>query len=142
MVLGVKHTSIQQDGVVRLATLSAAILLFAYSMRMAPRSEESRNVPWSVAIACAATLTSWYSIKAHGEPPLVCMRNRQKPGKLCAFFFCFKNFNTKKHKNNKWKKSEWGLGGVLLNLWYIKLNIIYIVRCVDWGFIILFAMFL
>lgn len=62
---------------------SAAILLLAYSMRMAPRSELSRKVPWRAAITCAAHRTSWYSMNATGDPPLLCMRRRQKPGKLC-----------------------------------------------------------
>lgn len=62
---------------------SAAILLLAYSMRMAPRSELSRKVPCRAAITCAAHRTSWYSMNATGDPPLLCMRRRQKPGKLC-----------------------------------------------------------
>ncbi|EEZ99005.1 hypothetical protein TcasGA2_TC004869 [Tribolium castaneum] len=62
---------------------SAAILLLAYSIRMGPRSEESRKEPCSAAMTCAAQRTSWYSMKATGDPPLLCMRRRQKPGKLC-----------------------------------------------------------
>lgn len=62
---------------------SAAILLLAYSIRMGPRSEDSRKEPWSAAMTCAAQRTSWYSMKATGDPPLLCMRRRQKPGKLC-----------------------------------------------------------
>lgn len=62
---------------------SAAILLLAYSIRMGPRSEESRKEPCSAAMTCAAQRTSWYSMKATGDPLLLCMRRRQKPGKLC-----------------------------------------------------------
>jgi hypothetical protein len=55
----------------------------AYSIRMGPRSEDSRKEPCSAAMTCAAQRTSWYSMKATGDPPLLCMRRRQKPGKLC-----------------------------------------------------------
>lgn len=60
------------------------ILLLAYSILIAPRSEESRKEPWRVFIAWVAQRTSWYSIKATGDPPLECIRRRENPGKLCT----------------------------------------------------------
>lgn len=77
---------------------SCAILLLAYSIRMGPRSDDSRNEACRAAMTRAALPTSRYSTKTTGDPPpvapaaapaagapllVVCMRSRQKPGKLC-----------------------------------------------------------
>lgn len=67
----------------RVSWRTSDILLLAYSIRIAPRSEESRKEPWSVDMAWAAQRKSWYSTKATGDPPLECIRSRENPGKLC-----------------------------------------------------------
>lgn len=90
---------------------SAAILLLAYSIRIGPRSEDSKKEPCREANTCAAQHTSWYSMKATGDPPLLCMRRRQKPGKLC-------NKNTTSAAQWQAFYYYWGLGIVPLFGWY------------------------
>lgn len=78
------------------AAASATIFDLAYSIRIAPRSDESRNVPWSADIAEPAHAASLNSINATGTlpccVPFVCIRRRLKPGKLRGvggvWFFC------------------------------------------------------
>lgn len=75
------------------AAASAAILDFAYSTRIAPRSDDSRKVPCSADIADPAHAASLNSTNATGMLPgcelFECIRRRQKPGKLVHFYFRF-----------------------------------------------------
>lgn len=72
------------------AAASTTIFDFAYSIRIAPRSDDSRNVPCSADIAEPAHAASLNSTNASGTlpwcVPFVCIRRRLKPGKLCLCF--------------------------------------------------------
>lgn len=68
------------------AAASATIFDLAYSIRIAPRSDDSRNVPCSADIAEPAHAASLNSMNATGTlpccVPFECIRRRLKPGKL------------------------------------------------------------
>lgn len=88
-VKGIELKHILRSNCAMAAAASATIFDFAYSIRIAPRSDDSRNVPWSADIAEPAHAASLNSTNATGTlpccVPFECIRRRQKPGKLRAF---------------------------------------------------------
>lgn len=87
---GIELKHILRSNCAMAAAASATIFDFAYSIRIAPRSDDSRNVPCSADIAEPAHAASLNSINATGTlpccVPFVCNLRRQKPGKLNAIY--------------------------------------------------------
>lgn len=83
---GIELKHILRSNCAMAAAASATIFDFAYSIRIAPRSDDSRNVPCSADIAEPAHAASLNSINATGTlpccVPFECNLRRLKPGKL------------------------------------------------------------
>lgn len=87
--MGEKEKHILRSNWAMANAASATIFDLAYSMRMAPRSDDSRYEPWRADMADPAHAASLNSMNATGPlsgwVPFVCIRRRLKPGILRMF---------------------------------------------------------